>query len=90
MDGNVAASLSAAGVVQSGSMGVVVEVVVVSVVVSVEGSAQLRVPLAPKIRAKTRIKQAIEYFRFILFMVNFIVARRVEFGQRVFVINFGC
>ncbi len=70
MDGSVSASFPAAGVVQSGSMGVVVdEVGGVSVAVSVEGNEQLRVPMVPRIRAKTRIKQAIEYFMFILFMV---------------------
>jgi hypothetical protein len=36
--------------------------------VSMEGNEQLKLQLVPKRRGKTRIKQAIKYFRFIPFI----------------------
>ena len=72
MDGNIWSRLSAGGGVQSGSMGVVIEVGEVGGV-SVEERVQLRVKLAPKRRHRI-IKQVNRYFMFILFMANSIVA----------------
>jgi hypothetical protein len=83
IEGNVGASLPAAGGVQVGSMGPVVEVggELGGGAVSIGGSTQLQ----PRERHSTIIRQVSRYFRFIPFMVTFIVARGVKFGQRAFV-----
>lgn len=83
MEGNIGVWPSADGGVQSGSMGLTIESAggLVGGVVSSGGSGQ---PLPTK-RNITMTRQASRYFRFVLFMVNFIVARGVEFEQRAFV-----
>ena len=52
--------------------------------VSVEGGAQLIVPMVLKRRHRIIIRQAGRYFILIAFMANYIVARRVESGQKAF------
>ena len=88
IEGNIGSCPSVEGGVQLGSMGVTLVVGggLVGGLISTGGNGQL----LPAKRNMTMTRQASRYFRFIFFMVSFIVAWGVEFEQRAFGANLLC